>query len=192
MTKIAIIDGHPDPDRNHFVHALADAYAEGAEGAGHEVRRITISDLEIPIVRMPETYFAEDPLPQIKDCQDIIQWADHLAIFYPLWQGMMPAYFKAFFEQVARPGFALDYDEHGGPEPLLSGRSARIFVTMGMPGVIYRWVYRAHSLKALEHSVLGFAGIGPVRHSIIGAVDRSPAHRERWLDRVQWMGAEAL
>jgi hypothetical protein len=36
-SAFAIIDGHPDPDRARFVHAHADAYAEGAEAAGHSV-----------------------------------------------------------------------------------------------------------------------------------------------------------
>jgi putative NADPH-quinone reductase len=41
MTRqIALIDGRPDPDRARFCHALADAYAEAGETAGHTVRRI--------------------------------------------------------------------------------------------------------------------------------------------------------
>ena len=30
MTRICIIDGHPDPAPRHLIHALCDAYAEGA------------------------------------------------------------------------------------------------------------------------------------------------------------------
>ena len=38
--RIAIIQGHPDPAGHHLLHAMADAYAEGATVAGHEARRI--------------------------------------------------------------------------------------------------------------------------------------------------------
>ena len=32
--KICIIDGHPDPDPNHLIHALSDAYEAGAREEG--------------------------------------------------------------------------------------------------------------------------------------------------------------
>jgi hypothetical protein len=32
--RIAIIQGHPDPAGHHLLHAMADAYAEGAIAAG--------------------------------------------------------------------------------------------------------------------------------------------------------------
>ena len=41
---IALVDGHPDRDKQRFCHALAAAYAEGAKQSGHEVRLITIAD----------------------------------------------------------------------------------------------------------------------------------------------------
>ena len=84
--------------------------------------------------------------------QQAIAWAEHLVFFFPLWLGGMPALLKGFLERVARPGFALG--EPGGlahlPQKLLAGRSARLVVTMGMPALAYRWIYRAHSLKALS------------------------------------------
>ena len=35
--RITIIDGHPDPSKERFCHALASAYADGATQAGHDV-----------------------------------------------------------------------------------------------------------------------------------------------------------
>jgi putative NADPH-quinone reductase len=49
--RIAIIQGHPDPAGHHLLHAMADAYAEGAAKAGHEVRRIEVSKLEFSLLR---------------------------------------------------------------------------------------------------------------------------------------------
>ena len=37
--NIVLIQGHPDNTSPHFGHALASAYATGAAGAGHQVRR---------------------------------------------------------------------------------------------------------------------------------------------------------
>ena len=54
------------------------------------------------------------------------------------------------------------------PKKLFKGKSARIVVTMGMPGLFYRWYYCAHSLKSFERNVLRFCGVGPIRTSLIG------------------------
>ena len=56
MSKILILDGHPDPDGERFVHALARAYGEGAEQAGHEVHVIRLADLDFPILRSQADY----------------------------------------------------------------------------------------------------------------------------------------
>ena len=42
---------------------------------------------------------------------------------------------------------------------VLSDRSARVVVMMGMPAVINRWYFRAHSIKSLERNILGFVGM---------------------------------
>lgn len=49
--RIAIIQGHPDPAGHRLLHAMADAYTEGATAAGHEVRRIEVAKLEFPLLR---------------------------------------------------------------------------------------------------------------------------------------------
>lgn len=189
MARIAIIDGHPDPDRKHFVHALADAYAEGASGY-HQVDRIDVATLDFPLLRSPDAWRDGSPVRAIADAQETIRRAGHLAILYPLWLGDVPALFKGFLEQVARPGFAISQSENGFPKRLLKGRSARIVVTMGMPARFYSLFFRAHSLKSLERNILSFAGIAPIRHSIIGSVDGSAADRDAWLKRMRELGAK--
>jgi putative NADPH-quinone reductase len=189
MSRIAIVDAHPDPDRAHFVHALADAYAEGASSC-HEIDRIDLATLDFPILRSPEEWRTGTPVPAIAAAQETIQRASHLVFLYPLWLGDMPALFKAFLEQVARPGFAIAQNENGFPKRLLKGRSARVVVTMGMPASFYSIFYRAHSLKSLERNILRFAGISPVRHCIIGSVEGKAAYRAHWLERMGQLGAQ--
>jgi len=189
MARITLIDGHPDPDRAHFVHALADAYAEAA-GKFHEVDRIDVATLDFPILRSPEDWRTGKPVAVIAGAQESIRRAGHIALFYPLWLGDLPALLKAFLEQVARPGFAIAQNENGFPRRLLKGRSARIVVTMGMPARFYSLFYRAHSLKSLERNILGFAGISPIRHSIVGSVEGASHHREDWLKRMRQLGAK--
>ena len=48
MTRILIIQGHPDPDPARYCRALAAAYAEGAREGGHEIRVLDLAALSIP------------------------------------------------------------------------------------------------------------------------------------------------
>jgi putative NADPH-quinone reductase len=115
-------------------------------------------------------------------------------LFFPLWLGDMPALLKGFLEQVARPGFAFKYNEGrtAFTEKGLKGRSARIVVTMGMPALVYRWYFRAHSVKSLERNILGFVGIAPVSETLIGMVgNMKPEDGQKWLRKLTALGRSA-
>jgi putative NADPH-quinone reductase len=191
--RILLIQGHPDPAGGHLNHRLASAYAEGAAAAGHALRTVDVARLDFPLLRT-EAEWADGTLPPaLKPAQDDIRWAQHLVFFFPLWMGDMPALLKGFLEQVARPGFAF---KGGKADPFgkkaLSGRSARVVVTMGMPALVYRFYFRAHSLRSLERNILGFVGIAPVNETLVGQVDTLGAEGvAKWLRHLQKLGAEA-
>ncbi len=188
-TRIVIIDGHPDPDRARLCHALAEAYAEGAQAAGNQIKRIDVAVLDFPLLRTQVDFRNSAPPVDIASAQEAITWADHIVILYPLWLGTMPALLKGFLEQVFRPSFAMDYTNGKFPKGRLSGRSARIVITMGMPGFAYRWFFGAHSLKSLERNILKFVGIRPVRETLFGMVETATdAKRAGWLDTMRALG----
>jgi putative NADPH-quinone reductase len=190
--RILVIQGHPDRAAGHFNAALAERYADAARAGGHEVRMLDVAALDFALLRSRAEWEQADTVSaDLRRAQDDIRWAEHLVFFFPLWLGGMPALLKGFLEQVARPGFAFAYRRQGLPEKLLKGRSARLVVTMGMPSAVYRWFYRAHSIRALERNILGFVGIAPVRETLIGMVEGAPAQRERWLARLAELGAKA-
>ena len=97
---------------------------------------------------------------------------------------------KAFLEQALRPGTALQYGESAAPAKLLKGKSARLVVTMGMPAFFYKAYYGAHSVRSFKRNILQLVGIDPVSTSLIGNVEGSAGHRERWLERMKDYGAE--
>ena len=194
MTKrVLLIQGHPDHGSPHYLHALADAYAQGARDAGHELRQVDVAELDFPLLRS-KLEWESGPLPAtLLPAQQSIHWAEHLVLFFPLWLGGMPALMKGFLEQVARPGFALARpgESQGGATKLLKGRSARLVVTMGMPALVYRWYFRAHSLKALERNILGFVGIAPIYETLVGSVEAlDDKGREQWLQKLRRLGHE--
>ncbi len=191
--RILIIQGHPDVTETHLGHELAHAYASAATAAGHQVRTATPAQLDFPLLRSQREWESA-PLPvTLQKAQDDIAWAQHLVLFFPLWMGDMPALLKGFLEQVARPGFAFR-PEQGSPfgQKGLAGRSARVVVTMGMPALVYRFYFRAHSVRSLERNILGFVGIAPVNETLIGRVDQlGEEGRARWLSRLASLGRRA-
>ncbi len=168
--RIAIIQGHPDPAPERLCRHLASAYAEGARNAGHEVRVIEVAGLQVGFLRTQADFETGSPDAAITQAQEVLAWAEHWVIIYPLWLGSMPAMLKAFLEQACRPGFAFRYRDKGFPEKLMAGRTAHVVVTMGMPAFAYRWFFFAHSLRALKRNILSFIGVKPVRDTIIGGV----------------------
>lgn len=191
--RILVIQGHPDTSEPHLCHALAASYSAGAEEAGHIVRHINVAELDFPLLRSQKDWQKAGVPASLKPAQDDIGWAEHIVFFFPLWLGDMPALLKAFLEQVARPGFAFTYEEGGNPwgKKALTGRSARVVVTMGMPALIYRWYFRAHSVKSLERNILGFVGIAPVHKTLIGMTgDMKAASVKKWQDRLRQLGQQ--
>jgi putative NADPH-quinone reductase len=187
--RIVIIQGHPDGAGHHLLHAMADAYAEAATAAGHEVRRIEVGQLDFPLLRT-QADFETGALPAaLSQAQEDMRWSEHWVFLFPLWHGTMPALFKGFLEHVFRPGFAMAYQKQGFPKRLLAGRSARIVVTMGMPVLLYRWYFGAYGLRAFERSMLSFAGIKPVRESLYGLTFADENKRARWIEDMRKHGA---
>jgi putative NADPH-quinone reductase len=191
--SILIIDGHPDPSAHRLVHALAEAYRQGAEEAQHEVRVVRVADLTFPLLRSQAEYEKQQPVEAVRQVQHLMEWATHVVIFYPLWLGSMPALLKALLEQTLRPGFAFSAQRLGrSPVKYLHGKSARIVVTMGMPALVYRWWFRAHSLRSLQRNILEFLGFRRVRTTLVGKVgSMSRAQCADWLAEVRRLGQAA-
>ena len=190
--NVTVIQGHPDGAGGHLCHALAGAYCEGARRAGHEVRVIDVGKLRFPLLRTKEAFDHEAPPDELKAAQEDIAWAQHLLLIYPLWLGEMPALVKGFFEHVLRPDFV--YEPGGGKtrKARLRGKTARVVVTMGMPGTVYRWYFGAHSLKSLRRNILSFVGIKPVRSTLLGLVEAASAKRRvAWLASLTKLGSQA-
>jgi putative NADPH-quinone reductase len=188
--RILLIQGHPDPAGGHLGHALAASYRQGAEAAGREVRQVDVAQLDFPLLRSQADWKFGTLPPALLPVQQDIVWAQHLVFFFRCgWRYAGAA--EGLRRAVARPGFAFGEGQVG---PLghkkLEGRSARVVVTMGMPALVYRYFYRAHSVKALERNVLGFIGIAPVHETLIGNVEgHDPTTQARWFEKLRKLGA---
>lgn len=193
--RILIVVGHPDPSLERLCRALASAYADSADRAGHTVRTVDLALLDIPLLRTMQE-FEHGAIPDsLKEAAEAVVWAEHFVFVFPLWLGTVPAMLKAFLEQVMRPGTAFAYPAKGEgfAKSLLRGRSARLVVTMGMPATVYRIWFLSHGIAGMRRGILNFVGIRPVRETLFGAVaSASEAKRAKWIGQMRVLGERGL
>lgn len=189
MARIAIIVGHAR--HNTLCEALGRAYRRGAQAGGHDAALFVTSAMTFDPV-LHEGFERVQPLEKdLQAAHDTVLAADHLVIIFPLWFGDLPAILKGFLERVLQPEMVEAAKQRKFVKPL-KGKSARIIVTMGMAGFVYRWRYGAHAVKMLKRNILGFVGAGPVRTTVYGNVEGvTGEHREAWIGEVENLGRRA-
>ncbi|MBW8882941.1 MAG: NAD(P)H-dependent oxidoreductase, partial [Asticcacaulis sp.] len=149
MKRILIVNGNPARQRESFSEALAHAYREAAETAGHEVRMVKLADLNFDPILHEGYHGHQAPEPDLADVQQSILWAQHLVFVYPMWQFGIPALLKGFCERAFTPGFAYSVNTRNPLEAgLLKGHSVRLIQTTGMPETFYWLAFGAHGGRA--------------------------------------------
>jgi putative NADPH-quinone reductase len=186
--KVLIIQGHPDEDG--FNNSISLKYREGAELSGAQVKEIKIREFKFNPVLYSGYRGTEQLEKDIITAQELIKWADHLVIIYPNWWGTYPALFKGFIDKVFWPGFAFRFREKSlGVDKLLSGRSARVIVTMDTPWWIYNFLQGRPGHRAMKKAILEFCGIHPVKFLTMTPVRNAPSEKlNKWLKTAYSLG----
>ena len=186
--RILVINGHPDPAATHLCAALAEAYERGAKAAGFEVDRLDVGTLDFPLIRSLEDYKSGTVTEDMARAQEAVKHAQHLVFVFPIWFGSPPALLKGFFEQLLRYGFSWSSPQ-AAMSSVLTGKSARLIVTMGMPTPVFRFLLGGHGLAALEKGLFLVTGVNPVRHTLFGdAQADAPQTKARWLALAEDLG----
>lgn len=181
-----------NPDKESFSNDVATAYAESARKAGHDVRRLNISDLRFdPILH--KGYKEIQPLePDLKRVQEYWAWADHVVVVYPNWWCTMPAVLKGMFDRMFLPGFAFNFETK--THKLIKrfkGKTARVIVLAGTHSPFMTWLKFGDYTNEIQFGILGFSGM-KAQVSTYGPTDRvSEKKRAKWLRAVEKMGAKA-
>ena len=192
--RIFILNGHPAA--SSLNRALAEAYAEAAREAGHDVRLTHLNDLTFDADYGFAGYVNQKPLePAIEQVLEDIEWSEHMVLTTPMWWGGLPGKLKGLFDRILLPGRAFSTRETnwlGFPSPMLGGRTGRVIMTSDTPGWFMRWIYRNAMLRQLRDQILGFVGIKPARIThLSGASHPKPDLIARWMNQVRSFGAAA-
>jgi len=187
--KILILQGHPN--KNSFVHALSQKYAEGARSKGHDVELINLIDLKFDPV-LHNGYHSSQQQELEADLlmmQEKIIACDHFVVAFPMWWASLPSLLKAFFERTFLPGYAFQYTKNKLPSKLLKGRSARYIMTMDSPAFYYRLFLGAPGFSIIKKSILQFCGFSPIKRTVFYGVRKaSDQKRMDWLEKAHILG----
>ncbi len=179
MKRLLLINGHPDPRPERFCGALTSAYERGASSGGWETRRINVGD--VPLSCIEAMTQGEAPGADVREVLDEIEWANRLAIVFPLWFDKPPEALRAIFS-------------HAESTIERKGRKAHVIVTMDMPAFAYRSMLRPGAPK--KALALSIPGVIPDEPILIGCVTSiTPEQRRQWLEDMRnygqrsWYGA---
>lgn len=188
--KIYILMGNPDKVET-LSNDLADAYAEAATAAGHEVRRDNIHDLQFDPILHQGYKVIQTLEPDLLKVQDNMRWADHLVLIYPLWWSTMPALLKALFDRMWLPAFAFHFWKNGwGWDRLMKGKTARVIILSKMNPFLIQFMFGdfTHEIRS---AILGFAGYR-VRITKLGDSESlTTPQRTRWMNRIRKLAQSA-
>jgi NAD(P)H dehydrogenase (quinone) len=192
MPKIVIVVGHPL--HGSYCEALGEAYLRGAQEAGHKAELIMLGRMHFDPILREGNRRLQVLEPDLAHARDAFLACDHVVFVFPLWCGDMPAILKGFIERLIQPDL-LAFNAAGSAADwkVYKGKSARVIMTMGMPGWFYRFYFGAHALKLLRRNILHFTGISPVRSTVFGSIDTvSDDQRREWLREIEALGQLAL
>lgn len=190
--KILVVMAHPQS--KSYCAALGQAYIEGARSAGAEVRQINLAELSFNPIAVGNHDKPVELEADLRKAQEDIRWAEHLVFIYPILWGTLPALLKGFIERVLTPGFAVNFHKDSPLwDKLLTGRSARLIVTLNTPPLLYRLLFRRAGHITMKRSILQFCGIAPVRITDVGPMKNASApQREKWIRDVRALGARLV
>lgn len=187
---IYIIIDHPKA--KSFSYAVLDSFSNGLRQAGHTIDLVDLNrDGFNPVLTEEElTVYGQGISldPTVKDYQQRLLKADHLALIFPIWWYGMPARLKGWLDKVLLPGFAVTTDH----QPLLTHISgATVLTTSADTDQELRETYHSPIEWSVCKGTLKFCGISPAKWLNFGEAGiASRSDHEAWLEKVYQYGLD--
>ena len=183
--NVLIVYAHPNPQS--FNKSILEIVEAEFKRRGDEVR---IRDLYVenfnPVLDETQLELhSQGGVPaDVQRQQQDINWADTIAIIYPLWWFDRPAILKGWFDRVFTNGFAFSFDESGS-KGLLTGKRAIVIVTAG--GTREDFGKNADQLtRNTTEGTLAFCGIKDIVDRVFYSVPVvEDVERKKMLDEIK-------
>lgn len=179
--RIFVFVGHPRA--SSLSKSLADSYIRGATKSGANIRQQYLNDMHFDNDLTDGYHKRKELEPCLKKWRANVDWATHIALFYPVWWGTMPSKMKGVLDRVLLPGYGFKFHEGKAlPEKLLKGRTADVLVTADTPRTYARLVYGDAGFFNMTRQILGFCGLKTRRYRHFSIVRTASADRiQGWI-----------
>jgi NAD(P)H dehydrogenase (quinone) len=132
--KNLIVIGHPD--QKSFCY----------NGIMKTIKReLKKHDEEIKIIDLYRDSFSRPRTDLIKKYQDLVTWSERIYFVSPVWWFRLTPRMEVFFDEVFTPGFAYNFKNitklYAYPQPHLSDKKVRTYITHGAPSLPVRTLY---------------------------------------------------
>jgi NAD(P)H dehydrogenase (quinone) len=176
------------PNKKSFCNAILEKLVFELESVQAEVKVRDLYAMDFnPVLTTGDLVAMKNgsSLPDVKEEQSLINWADVITLIYPIWWTGMPAQLKGYIDRVFSFGFAYSASEDG-VTGLLTSKKVNIVNTMGTGEDIYRGSGMIYSMKqTTDQGIFEFCGMEVVKHLFFGSVPTTePQRRENMLSRV--------
>jgi putative NADPH-quinone reductase len=164
MRRLVVVNGHPDPRKERFCAALAQAYVHGGRAAGWSAASVRVGELALSSLQALTD--GDQPDGAAAAMLAEIEQADRLALVFPLWFDKPPPSLTALFARVAP-------------------RRAHVVITMDMPAFAYRSILRGPERSPM-FAVPGIEAEEPVLVGCVSSI--SLEQRRAWLQTLRDYG----
>ena len=185
MNQLIII---AHPRKESFNYTILKSLSEAFEKMGDKVKIRDLYDMHFkPVLGFEELKYTREGkvCPDIAVEQNYIEWADQLAIIYPLWWNAFPAILKGYIDRVFTNGFAYAVTSDG-PKGLLNNKKVHLITSAGMDEESLKQSNVFDSLKVTQdEGVFKFCGMEVAgHHYITESTALSAEDKEKFLGKV--------
>lgn len=181
--NILIVTAHPSSFGD--THTIAKTYADAKKEKNNVVKIVDLysSEYKVDVLTFANIREFVPSKVQLK-FHEQITWANEIVVVHPIWWGMPPSIMKSWVELTFWPRVAYRYLPGGKVEKLLTGKTAKIFVTCGGPSWYYHFIFMP-LLSFWKICVFEFSGVDVIDLKICGNLDRDKNEPEKRASRIQ-------
>ena len=133
--KNLIVIGHPNKDSFCYNGIMKTIEQE-----------LNQNEEEIKIIDLyRDEFHSSDRKDLMKSYQDLVTWSDRIYFVSPVWWFRLTPRMEVFFDEVLTPGFAYNFKNitklYAYPQPHLSDKKVRTYITHGAPSLPVRTLY---------------------------------------------------
>lgn len=184
--RILTVVAHPR--KESLTHALHDVFRSTAADCGHEIETIDLYAEKYESVLTGDEIDGLNVPNEVGRHQAMLQSADILAVFCPIWWYSVPAILKGWYDRTFAKGFAFEFSETDRYRGLLQGKKLLVINTGADSHERFAKYWKEAYVHSQVHAV--FDTVGMTQRCVrifLNAHHRAEGERQRIIDEVAYL-----